>query len=273
ISRSVFADRSSMTYGEFLALFLLPPLLLLGVWSWRTRGKFPPSFHTRPLSTVLGFLVGVAVLYTTPWDNYLVAKGIWSYPKERVWGIRLGWVPLEEYLFFVLQTLLTGLWVVNISRHENRDDSLRLRSSVSMGTRWGVAFGIGSLLSTAWLFWGASTWERATYMSLILGWALPVVLGQWLLGGAVYLRHWKIVCGGVSLPTLYLWVADTLAIRQGIWHITESTALGIHLPGGLPVEEAVFFFLTNLMVVLGVLLVYAFPDGSRFSYLWRRWRK
>ena len=40
---------------------------------------------------VLGLL---AVSYTTPWDNYLVWKGIWSYPPGRVLAT-IGWVPVR----------------------------------------------------------------------------------------------------------------------------------------------------------------------------------
>jgi lycopene cyclase domain-containing protein len=51
----------------------------------------------------------LALAYTTPWDNYLVYKGIWSYPPGRVMAT-IGWVPIEEYMFFVIQTALTSLW-------------------------------------------------------------------------------------------------------------------------------------------------------------------
>ena len=54
-------------------------------------------------------LAALALLYTTPWDNYLVYKGIWTYPSDRV-AISIGYVPLEEYSFFVLQTMITVLW-------------------------------------------------------------------------------------------------------------------------------------------------------------------
>ena len=50
----------------------------------------------------------VAVLYTTIWDNYLVSNRIWWYDPNLVTGITLGWVPIEEYLFFILETFLVG---------------------------------------------------------------------------------------------------------------------------------------------------------------------
>ena len=58
----------------------------------------------------------LAVVYTTPWDNYLVATGVWYYDPQLVSGIVLGWVPIEEYTFFVLQTILTSLVLLFVAR-------------------------------------------------------------------------------------------------------------------------------------------------------------
>ncbi len=63
----------------------------------------------------------VALAYTTPWDNYLVATGVWYYDPARVWNIVLGYVPLEEYLFFVLQVTLTGLITLWLIRRRARN--------------------------------------------------------------------------------------------------------------------------------------------------------
>jgi lycopene cyclase domain-containing protein len=90
-----------MTYGAFLLLFLVLPILALAV-ALRRR-------MTRAWRWSVGAVALIAVLYTTPWDNFIVAQGVWSYPSERVLGVTLGFVPLEEYVFFVLQVLLTGL--------------------------------------------------------------------------------------------------------------------------------------------------------------------
>ena len=48
-------------------------------------------------------------------------------------------------------------------------------------------------------------------------------------------------------------LADRVAIGQGIWDITDATRTGVDL-FGLPVEEAVFFLLTNLLVAKGLVL-------------------
>ena len=55
------------------------------------------------------------------------------------------------------------------------------------------------------------------------------------------------------LPTLYLWGVDTLALRRGTWVISTGTKYGVHVWDGLEVEEALFFFITNTLIVFGQL--------------------
>jgi lycopene cyclase domain-containing protein len=95
---------------------------------------------------------------------------------------------------------------------------------------------------------------HATYLVFELAWGVPVLLLQWIAGGHVLWhrrRAWAICC---LLPTLYLWAADDYAIAAGIWSINPARTLGLR-PLGLPIEEAIFFLLTNLMVVQTVMLV------------------
>ena len=91
-----------MTYARFLGLFVVVPILFL---AWRYRR----TFTARSLAP-MGLLLIVVYAATSPWDNLAVKWGLWGFDPERIWGIRLGYLPLEEYLFFGLQTLLVGLW-------------------------------------------------------------------------------------------------------------------------------------------------------------------
>jgi 15-cis-phytoene synthase/lycopene beta-cyclase len=70
----------------------------------------------------------------------------------------------------------------------------------------------------------------------------------------------------IALPTLYLWTVDTLALKRGTWVINTGTKYGFHLWDGLDIEEALFFLLTNTLIVFGQLafdnalsILYAFP--------------
>jgi len=78
-------------------------------------------------------LAGLALTYTTPWDNFLVYKGIWSYPKGRVL-MSLGWVPVEEYSFFVIQTAFTCLWFLTVLERQVRE--ARARGGADTAYTW-----------------------------------------------------------------------------------------------------------------------------------------
>lgn len=71
----------------------------------------------------------------------------------------------------------------------------------------------------------------------------------------------------IWIPTLYLWIVDTIALRRGTWNITTGTKLGIHVWPHLEIEEAIFFLATNMLVVWGcfafdnaVAILDAFPN-------------
>lgn len=71
----------------------------------------------------------------------------------------------------------------------------------------------------------------------------------------------------IAVPTIYLWFVDTLALRRGTWVITSGTKYGIHLWDGLEIEEALFFLVTNMLIVFGQLafevalsVLYTFPN-------------
>jgi lycopene beta-cyclase len=97
-----------VSYGQFLVVFLVVPILVLGVLLRRRLNR-------RYVSSIAALAI-VALLYTTPWDNLIVSMGVWSYDPARIVGVVLGFIPLEEYLFFVLQTTLSGLVLLALMR-------------------------------------------------------------------------------------------------------------------------------------------------------------
>lgn len=233
-----------MTYLQFHFIYTLPPLLLLGFLTWRA---WKEARVTRAMLVALVLHVLLALVYTTPWDNYLVARGVWGYGENRVL-FTLGWVPFEEYLFFIIQTLLTGFWMLLLQRRLNLERRLEPHAPGRMRA-------VGALL---WLALAASGvlalgTERGTYYGLITAWAAPVLALQWGIGGDVLVSRWRLLLPGFAVPTLYLWLADHLALSAGIWWISPELSSGLHFLG-LPLEEALFFLLTNLLVVFGMIL-------------------
>jgi lycopene cyclase domain-containing protein len=97
-----------MPYSLFLILFIVPPMLVFGYLMRRRMNK--------RLYLSIGASIFLAVTYTTPWDNYLVATRVWYYDPRLVFGITFGYVPIEEYSFFVLQTLLSSFFMLYLWR-------------------------------------------------------------------------------------------------------------------------------------------------------------
>lgn len=247
-----------MTYFGVLAVFLIPPLALL-VGLALVRGDMRREEILAVFAHVL-----LAVIYTSPWDNYLVATGVWWYDPNLVSGLTIGWVPIEEYTFFILQTLLTGFWLLRMAKAmpdrnvawPKAATSVRLILSFSIGTVWLVA-------TSFWL----TGLETLTYLTLILSWALIPVLIQVAVGGDVLFTNWRRLAVGLLPPTLYLWLADAIAIRSGTWTISPQQTTGIML-ANLPMEEMVFFFMTNLLIVNGMILIFSPVVRERVKAGW-----
>lgn len=235
---------ATLTYLQVHIFYNIPPLVLFGL-------LYRP-FSTKGDLRKFLFLVTIAVAYTTPWDNYIIYRKAWQYCPTCVIGT-IGLVPIEEYVFFVTQTLLTclihslltrcfsGLPAVGIRRHKN--------------------FPLGSyailvcIVATAVALLRVSWYDLKTfYLRAILLWVSPVLLFLFAISGLMtsfmYHRIPATVCS-IAIPTLYLWLIDSIAIRAGTWHINERTSLEVFLWEGLPIEEAIFFLVTNTMVVLG----------------------
>ncbi len=232
-----------MTYLQFHLVFLVPALAVLR--ALRPAVSTSDAFKA---TASLALICVIAFLYTTPWDNYLVAQGVWGYGTDRVIGT-VGHVPIEEYLFFILQPILTGLFLYRLiwTRRANRAPQT---GPIPKLVRWGGA--VASLLITAAGYTMLAA-DETRYMALILVWAFPMIAIQFAYGGHHLWRLRRLVSLAVLVPTAYLWVADRIAIELGIWHISSTYTTGV-APFGLPIEEALFFLVTNVLVVQGLVL-------------------
>jgi lycopene beta-cyclase len=257
-----------MTYFGFLAVFVGIPLLILSgllLLARRSQRQMPTRFQGWPEWLAVGALVVVAFVYTTPWDNYLVATGVWWYDPELVTGIVWGWVPIEEYTFFVAQTLLGGLWLLVLLRYRPPADAY-----APLDGRWRVwstavifLIWIGSLIILM------SGWQPGTYLGLELIWALPPIIVQLAFGADILWRYRRHVLSSIAILTLYLSATDALAISSGTWTIDPQQSVGIYLGGVLPIEEFVFFLLTNILVICGLTLLLAQESHQRFDAFWQ----
>lgn len=253
-----------MTYFGFLARFLVIPIVLLLLLAWydRRRGRgLRVAWLGQPAAVVLAVHVVIALIYTTPWDNYLVATRVWWYDPALVTGFTIGWVPIEEYTFFVLQPIFTGLWLLLLGRHLRVPDGpIPDRPSLRRG--WLLLSGVLWVLSMTILIIG---WQPGTYLGLELAWALPPIMLQILFGADILWHYRRFVLLALVPPTLYLSFADALAIGAGTWTINPEQSLQFYVGGILPLEEIIFFFLTNTLVVFGMTLTLAVASKPRIA--------
>ena len=250
-----------MTYLGFLIGFVLLPILLLLVWmQFDKKAKKLSSLISKNMQLVFSFIIltSLALLYTTPWDNYLVATGVWWYDADKVLGIILGWVPLEEYLFFILQPVLGGLILLLVyARRTDKHGERLIPAARSVGISIALLIWLAAL---AFLILGI---PGATYLGLELIWAVPVIMLQLAFGADILWKYRHLLIGVILGLTIYLSAADAIAIQSGVWTIDPQQSSGLLLGGILPIEEFIFFLLTNIMVGFGFLLIWAPESHAR----------
>ncbi|UZJ55327.1 hypothetical protein CBS101457_004647 [Exobasidium rhododendri] len=238
---SLTTDACKLHYSHFHLLFTIPPLAVL-------------YFLATPFLTVLDWhklylLPVIAFVWTTPWDNELVRQEAWWYPTSCVLA-RVGYVPVEEYAFFILQSLMTTLLTILLTRWNipRTSSNHALARFLPLLPASAIAAGLYTL------FKHEEGHVSRYYLSMIAWWAsMPLMLLWWgtsqswasLIRGGQF-KVWAL---SVVLPTLYLCSADVYALRRGTWHISERRSLQIFLAPDLPIEEAFFFLMTNLILV------------------------
>jgi lycopene cyclase domain-containing protein len=245
-----------MTYAAFILLFLVfPTAALVGASLLvRQRGQIDRVnfiHHWRGVA----ILAVIAFIWTAPWDNFLIASGVWDSPSDRIIG-RVFYVPIEEYAFFILMPLFNGAIVyLLLGRSPETAVTWRLPQ---MRMRMGAAL-LAGLLFCGGLY--ALRFDGGTYLGRILVWFSPPLLIQWLFDPGALLRGKRIVIMGTLLPLAYFGLADSYAIREGIWVISEAHTTGLGFPQ-LPVEELLFFAVTSLLLAQGIVLWHGIKPPS-----------
>lgn len=126
--------------------------------------------------------------YTLPWDDYLVASGIWGYGEGR---INPDWLvmhtPGEEVAFFSIQTIIVAaIWYLRFGC--GATDPVKLLATPRLlpkaDQEWLLAVRrVGYGVITALFFAGVTMLsgtfgEAGTYGGLILTWVSPVLMVQ-----------------------------------------------------------------------------------------------
>lgn len=232
-------------------------------------------FINRSEMLKIALISAIAFAYATPWDNYIVYNGAWAYPNGRVSQV-IGHVPVEEYMFFVIQTVSTSLWALLCVRwstpclcfNHNRRSYLLIRwIPISM---WSViaATGYGMIVNG----------QHTFYLGCILCWVSPVMMFLWYGAGNFFVKNIVPSTISIVVPTVYLCWVDRIALRDNVWRVNEATSLNVFVVDDLPLEETLFFLLTNVIVVLavtsydkarGMMETFTSEFPLRFSISWK----
>jgi lycopene cyclase domain-containing protein len=104
--------------------------------------------------------------------------------------------------------------------------------------------------------------ERFTYLAVLCGclaaalWLEPVLrLGV--------LRQWRRLLLTLAPVGAGFVAWDIAAVRAGQWSFDPRQVLGVVLPGGLPLEELLFFLVVPVCSVLGFEAVRSVLDRAR----------
>ena len=242
-----------MTYLRFHLIFNLPLLIILaactGAVSW-SAGEI----------LAFALVLAAVMIFTTPWDNLAAKWGIWGFPREK-FSLRIGYLPVEEYAFFVLQSanVMLALRAIFVFLPD-----WQLGQETAVG-RWTLICLAASVVPWAvvaiQLRWLRRKCGPCVNYAVHLAWFLPVVYAQWVLAPPLFWGH----AGLLALITVafgvYYTLADLVAVRAGTWFFDEKQITGVKLGGVLPWEEIAFFFLTSLLVAQSYLLL--LPEDSR----------
>ena len=236
-----------MTYFRFHLIFNVPLLVLLAVISGRwatTIGEVE----------AIGLVLLAVMIFTTPWDNLAAKWGIWGFPREK-YSLRIGYLPVEEYAFFLLQSVNVIL-ALRILLNSNPDWMTGQETDIN---KWTVICLAASVIPWAFvafqMYWlRRKAGPRVNY-AIHLAWFLPVIYAQWVLAPPLFWGHAALLAMVTVAFGVYYTLADLAAVRAGTWFFDEKQITGLKLGGVLPWEEIAFFFLTSLLVAQSYLLL------------------
>ncbi len=92
------------------------------------------------------------------------------------------------------------------------------------------------------------------------------MLVQTIFGADILLANARRLLLIILPPTLYLWLLDAVALSGGTWTIDPKQTTG-WMVGVIPIEEMVFFFMTNLIIGFGMILMCS-PSSKERAKTW-----
>merc|ERR1711871_873498 len=245
-----------VSHEAFLMLFIAVPNLALGIFC-----AYRCTDDLRRATPWMVLLCVISTLWTAPWGNHLVKSGVWSYGASRISFGLIGHVPVAEYLFFSLRTILCSLVWLTVF---NQRDPLQWPAKNQLRSHWRHT-GLTALALMGVCGLACMQAPRLEYLGLIMAAGAPPLMLLWAVGAEALLAHGKCVVMSVFFSSAYLSIADQWALHHDLWSISQEHALPL-LMRDLPVEEVVFFSTTSLLCNFGLTLAMVVANcGFRFK--------
>jgi len=230
----------TLTYLQFHLVFSLPVVAVL--WYFSPRYDV---VRRRRATAGIAILVAIAYAYTTPWISHMIRRGAWAYADGAVL-VRALSIPLGEYLFFTIQTVVTAF-----ALHLIGFDPTFREGDFDRGPRIaGVVAGVAMVAGGLWL---VTLDPSYLYLGGLIAWVGPVFALQWAVGGGYLVRTPRMWLAATLIPAAYFWIADRIAIAMGTWRLSIELTTGVTVLG-LPIEEMLFFASAGVMTVNGLVL-------------------
>ena len=230
----------TLTYLQFHLVFSVPLLAVL----WYLAPRYD-AVRRRRATAGIAILVAIAYAYTTPWISYMIRRGAWWYGDGAVL-VRALSIPLGEYLYFAIQTLIVAFTLHLIGFDPTfRDGDFDYAPRIA-----GVAIGLTMVPVGIWLVLYDASF---LYFGGLMAWVGPVLALQWSVGGGYLVRTPRVWLSATLLPAAYFWIVDRIAIGMGTWSISTEYTTGLAV-FGLPIEEMLFFAAAGLMTINGLVL-------------------
>jgi len=100
-----------MEYLIIILIFLASALFI----EWKYHFHIYHTRKERLIVTGIIFVIGIA------WDYFATWRGHWSFHGPGLIGIRIGWLPIEEFLFM----LVIPFWAITV--YKLIDEKLKVR--------------------------------------------------------------------------------------------------------------------------------------------------
>ncbi|XP_026807314.1 bifunctional lycopene cyclase/phytoene synthase-like [Rhopalosiphum maidis] len=226
----------------YMDIHLKYTLSVIGVLALITR-----PFLCRMETTKIAFISTVALLYTTLCYNYTILNGARTYSPEKVSGV-IGNIPVDEYISVVLQVVLVSLWAYLCVRWKHQCLNFNHDKQSYQTIRWMPILLLN--VTTAIGYGLAVPGQQTFYLGSIMCWASPVIMVMWYGAGNYFVKNLIPSSFAIAIPTLYLLLVNRIALKEDVWHLNKTTSLNVSVANGLPLEEALFTFITTAMIVL-----------------------